>query len=312
MKFHWIATLSLAALLTACNPPPPAEGEAAEEGEEAGEHGELPTSTKISAQDAAEAGVRVSPAGPGEISDAHEVQGLVTPVDGAIARVMARFPGPVRALRVNVGDHVRAGQPLATIESNLSLTTYTVTAPISGVVLSRDAAVGTVAGEGTALYEIANLSDLWVDLHVFGRDAQHLRVGSPVVVTRMSDSVTAESQIERILPSTATASQSTVARARLRNLDGLWRPGSAVKARVIVDRARANLAVPLSALQTSGDDEVVYVQTGETYHTRPVKTGRRDADTVEIVAGLKAGERVVVQQSYLIKADMEKSTAEEE
>jgi len=246
-----------------------------------------------------------------EISDDHEVQGLLTPVDGAIARVMARFPGLVRALHANVGDQVRAGQPLATIESNLSLTTYTVTAPISGVVLSRDASVGTVAGEGAALYEIANLSDLWVDLHVFGRDAQRLRVGSPVIVTRMSDGVTSETQIERILPSTATASQSTVARARLRNLDGLWRPGSAVKARVIVDQARANLVVPLSALQTSNGEEVVYVQKGETYHRRPVKTGRRDADTVEILAGLKPGEQVVVQQSYLIKADMEKSTAEE-
>lgn len=312
MKFHWIATLSLAVLLAACNSPSPAGGEAGEHGEEEGEHGELPTSTKIGTQAATAAGVRVSPAGPGEIADEHEVQGLLTPVDGAIARVMARFPGPVRALRANVGDQVRAGQPLATIESNLSLTTYTVTAPISGVVLSRDASVGTVAGEGAALYEIANLSDLWVDLHVFGRDAQHLRVGSPVIVTRMSDAVTAETQIERILPSTATASQSTVARARLRNLDGLWRPGSAVKARVIVDQTRANLVVPLTALQTSGGEEVVYVQKGETYHTRPVRTGRRDADTVEILAGLKPGEQVVVQQSYLIKADIEKSTAEEE
>ena len=311
MKLHWIAALSLAALLAACNASSPTGGEAGEEGEE-GEHGELPTSTKIGTQAAAAAGVRVSPAGPGEISDDHEVQGLLTPVDGAIARVMARFPGLVRALHANVGDQVRAGQPLATIESNLSLTTYTVTAPISGVVLSRDASVGTVAGEGAALYEIANLSDLWVDLHVFGRDAQRLRVGSPVIVTRMSDGVTSETQIERILPSTATASQSTVARARLRNLDGLWRPGSAVKARVIVDQARANLVVPLSALQTSNGEEVVYVQKGETYHRRPVKTGRRDADTVEILAGLKPGEQVVVQQSYLIKADMEKSTAEEE
>lgn len=312
MKLHWMATLSLAVFLAACNAQAPTGGEAAEHEEEEGEHGELPTSTKIGTQAAAAAGVRVSAAGAGEISDEHVVQGLLTPVDGAIARVMARFPGPIRALRADVGDQVRAGQPLATIESNLSLTTYTVTAPISGVVLARDASVGTVAGEGTALYEIANLSELWVDLHVFGRDAQHLRVGSPVIVTRMSDGVTAETQIERILPSTATASQSTVARARLRNLDSLWRPGSAVKARVIVDQARANLVVPLTALQTSAGEEVVYVQRGETYYTRPVTTGRRDADTVEIVSGLKPGERVVVQQSYLIKADMEKSTAEEE
>jgi cobalt-zinc-cadmium efflux system membrane fusion protein len=59
------------------------------------------------------------------IADEHEVQGLLTPVEGRVARSPRAFPGPIRSLRANVGDRVRAGQPLATIESNLSLTTYT-------------------------------------------------------------------------------------------------------------------------------------------------------------------------------------------
>ena len=54
------------------------------------------------------------------------------------------------------------------------------------------------------------------------------------------------------------------------------------------------------------------MQEGETYRTRPVKLGRRDAERVEVLEGLKAGERVVVAQSFLIKADIEKSTVEEE
>ena len=80
-------------------------------------------------------------------------------------------------MRANVGDQVRAGQALATVESNLSLTNYTVTAPISGVVLARSASVGAVASEGMPLFEIADLSTLWVDLHIFGADAQHIRAG---------------------------------------------------------------------------------------------------------------------------------------
>ena len=109
---------------------------------------------------------------------------------------------------------MRAGQALATIESNLSLTTYTVTAPISGVVLARNAAVGEVAGEGTPLFEIADLSTLWVDLHIFGADAQHIAPGVPVdgdAHERRRRRV--ETTLERVLPGTATASQSTVARA---------------------------------------------------------------------------------------------------
>ena len=316
---HRISALTLAVLLGACGGAKPAgepghedESQAEAGGHEEEGHEEAMDRTTIAAKVAQDAGIRVAPAAAGVIADEHEVQGLLTPVEGRVAMVMARFPGPIRTLRANVGDRVRAGQPLATIESNLSLTTYTVPAPISGVVLARNASIGTVAGEGAALYEIADLSELWVDLHIFGADAQHITAGVPVLVTRMSDGVTAETTLERVLPGTATASQSTVARATIRNLDGLWRPGSAVKARVTVDHQPVNLVVPLGALQTAGEDDVVYVRRGDTYVTRPVRGGRRDAQRVEIVSGLKAGEQVVVEQSFLVKADIEKSTAEHE
>lgn len=165
-RFSWTA-LGMALLLTACNASDPSEGSeggAAAEGEEHGEHEEAPLETKIAAKAAEAAGIQVAPAGPGEIADEHEVQGLLTPIDGRIAQVTARFPGPVRSVRAGVGDQVRAGQALATVESNLSLTTYTVTAPISGVVMARTAAVGMAAAEGAPLFEVADLSTLWVDL----------------------------------------------------------------------------------------------------------------------------------------------------
>lgn len=313
-RFHWTA-FGLVLLLTACNASPPnAESEAGEAraGEARDDHEEAPQHTTIAAKTAQAAGIRVAAVGPGVIADEHEVQGLLTPVEGRVAQVTARFPGPVRSVRAGVGDHVRAGQVLATVESNLSLTTYPVTAPLSGTVMARNAAVGMAVAEGAPLFEIADLSTLWVDLHIFGADAQHIGVGVPVTVTRLSDGVSADTTLERVLPGTATASQSTVARATVRNPDGLWRPGSAVKARVTVDRQPANLVVPLSALQTAEDQDVVYVQQGDTYRTRPVKLGRRDAERVEVVSGLKAGERVVVAQSFLIKADIEKSTVEED
>lgn len=265
--------------------------------------------TQIAAKVAQDAGIRVAPAAPGVIADEHEVQGLLTPVEGRIAKVAARFPGPVRRLNANVGDTVRVGQTLATIESNLSLTTYTVTAPITGVVLARNAAVGSVATEGAPLFEVADLSLLWVDLHIFGADAQHIRPGVPVTVTRMSDGATAQTTLERVLPGTATASQSTVARATIANTDGLWRPGSAVKARITVDQQPAKLVVPLAALQTFRDWDVVFVRVGDTYEVRPVELGKRDAQRVEVLSGLKAGDQVVVEQSYLVKADIEKSGA---
>lgn len=267
---------------------------------------------RIASTIAQQAGIRSAPVGAGEIADEHEVQGLLTPIEGRLARVSARFPGPVRSLHAGVGDPVRAGQTLAQVESNLSLSRYAVTAPISGVVLSRNVAQGDVVSEGSVLFEVADLSSLWVDLHVFGADASHIRVGSPVLVTRLGDGVSSQSTIERILPATATASQSTVARAVLGNSDGLWRPGTAVRARITVDRAHVPLVVPLTALQDMDGRDVVFVRVGEQYHARPVQLGRRDAERAEVLSGLAAGEQVVVAQSYVIKAELEKSGAAHE
>ncbi len=284
-----------------------AEGEG-----EAGHAEEEVQATTIPAEIARRSGIATNAAGPGTIADEHDVQGLVTPLEGRVARITARYPGPVRSLRANIGDAVKAGQTLATIDSNLSLTTYSIATPISGVVLARNASVGEVAVEGTALFEIADLSTLWVDLHVFGADASHLRPGLPVTVMRMGEEVGVDTTIDRILPGTATASQSTVARASIKNPDGLWRPGSAVHARVTVERLPVPLAVPLTALQRMDDQDVVFVREGERYLARPIKAGRRDARSLEVLSGLKAGEQVVTEQSFLIKADIEKAGASHE
>ncbi|MFL9583577.1 efflux RND transporter periplasmic adaptor subunit [Stenotrophomonas sp. AB1(2024)] len=280
--------------------------------DEGEDHDEASDRTTIPAALAEQSGIRVAPVAAGTIADEHDVQGLLTPVDGRVAQVMARFPGPIRSLRANVGDTIKAGQVLASIESNLSLTTYTVSAPISGVVLARQAQVGGVAGEGTPLFEIGDLSTLWVDLHIFGNDTQHITAGVPVTVSRMTDGVTQATTLERVLPGTATASQSTVARATLRNDDGLWRPGAAVKARIVVATRPAAQVVPLSALQTLEGKDVVFVRTGDTYTVRPVRLGARDAKQVEVLEGLALGDAVVIEQSYVVKADIGKAGASHE
>ena len=274
-----------------------ADGHAHAEGEEE------PAHTTIKAAMAQQAGIVSAPAQAGTIADEHEVQGLLTPVDGRVAQVTARFPGPVRTLRANVGDRVAAGQVLASIDSNLSLTTYSISAPISGVVLARQAQVGALAGD---------LSQLWVDLHIFGADTQHITAGVPVRITRMTDGISQGAILERVLPGTATASQSTVARAIVDNDDGLWRPGAAVTARITVAMQPAAVVVPLSALQSMDGEDVVFVREGDTYTARPVQLGARDAVKVEVKSGLGAGEQVVVEQSYLIKADIGKAGAAHE
>ena len=282
------------------------------DGEEAGHaeaaEGDHQDEVTIDEKTAAEMGIKTAKVGPGHIRDAHEVQGLLTPIEGRHARVRARYPGPIQAVRVSVGDVVKAGQTLAVVESNVSLTTYQVTAPFAGTVLDVAAGPGDLAGDAP-LFEIADLSTLWVDLHLFGGDAQHITPGLSVDVIRLSDGVQSTTKLDRVLPGTATASQSTVARATIRNSDGQWRPGAAVRARVTVSQREADLVVPTTALQSFEGGTVVFVHEGTKYAPRAVTIGQRDALNAEVVAGLAGGEEIVVEQSYLIKADLEKESA---
>ena len=295
-------------LLAACSDGAPPAGHGEHDEHAPGSHADVAI---IDAKTAAEMGVRTAQVGPGVVRDAHEVQGLLTPIEGKHARVRARYPGPVQAVRVGVGDVVKAGQTLALVESNASLTAYAVTAPFAGTVLDVAAGPGDLAGDAP-LFEVADLSSLWVDMHLFGGDAQHITPGIEVEITRLSDGLQATTTLDRILPGTATASQSTVARATIRNADGQWRPGSAVRARVTVSRRQAALVVPVTALQKFAGDTVVFVRAGEEYAPRVVKLGERDAVNAEVLGGLQAGEEVVVAQSYLIKADLEKESAAHE
>ncbi|MBL8300011.1 MAG: efflux RND transporter periplasmic adaptor subunit [Rhodanobacteraceae bacterium] len=264
--------------------------------------------TTLPAAIAEAAGVRTDIAGPAMIRDEVQLMGVVAVDENRQARIKARFAGLVREVRVGLGDTVAAGQVLATVESNESLKSYPVTAPIAGVVTARHTNAGDVTGEA-ALFEITDLSQVWIDLHAFGRSAARLQPGQPVVVRAAFGELAAEATLDRVLPIAAADSQSVIARLRLPNPDHRWRPGLAVSADVVVATREVPLAVKVAGLQRFRDFTVVFAQVGDTYEVRMLELGARDATVVEVLEGIAAGTRYVTEQSFLIKADIEKSGA---
>ncbi|KGM56154.1 cation transporter [Lysobacter arseniciresistens ZS79] len=263
--------------------------------------------TTIRAAVAQDAGIEVEAAGPAVIRDTVRLMGRIAIDDSRHAEIRARFPGTVRAVRVQQGDRVRRGQTLVVVEGNDSMRNYPVTAPFDGVVLSRDTNVGDFAGDNT-LVEIADLSEVWVELHAIGEAAAKLEAGQPVRVMAATGELEADTRIDTLLP-LATAGQSVVARASLPNADGRWRPGMTVSAEATVAEQRVPLAVRESGLQGFRDFTVVFAQIGETYEVRMLELGARDGEWVEVLGGLKPGTNYVTEQSFLIKADIEKSGA---
>jgi cobalt-zinc-cadmium efflux system membrane fusion protein len=99
------------------------------------------------------------------------------------------------------------------------------------------------------------------------------------------------------------------ARIALDNAQGEWTPGLFVEGTVKVGETVVPLAVKRSGLQGFRDFTVVFAQIGETYEVRMLELGRQDETYVEVLGGIEAGADYVAENSYLIKADIEKSGA---
>lgn len=258
---------------------------------------------------AAAAGVVTARAGPGTISDQLLLYGRIAPDSERMRQVHARFPGPVRSVAVRTGDRVQAGQVMATVESNESLQTYSITAPISGQVTARHVNVGESAGD-SPLFEIADFSSVWAEVSVFQRDRARLAVGQQVDVRAAEGDLRATGTIRLIAPAGAgTASATVIARVVLDNSGARWTPGQFIEAQVAVAKQASKLVVPLGALQRFRDWDVVFVNDGDLYQAQPVQLGRRDGSHVEVLGGLAPGARIVTGNSFLVKADIEKSGA---
>jgi cobalt-zinc-cadmium efflux system membrane fusion protein len=264
--------------------------------------------TTIAAAAAAQAGIKTEKAGAATIAATVEVLGRVAFAPGAEASAKARFPGKILSMTRNVGDTVRAGEVLARVESNESLQSYLVTAPISGVVVERGASPGDIAGD-EPIYRLGDTGRLVADFHIFDRDMGKVRPGQAVKVSPMHGSETIWSRIATFLPVKEVSTQTVVARAPLAIPNGGWFPGMTVRGLVVVEEAAIPLAVRATALQRFRDFEVVFAKVGDTYEVRMLEIGRRTEDWVEVLGGLRPGEEYVAENSFLIKADIEKSGA---
>lgn len=262
--------------------------------------------TTIPAAAAQDAGVGVEAAGPAVVRNTVSLMGTVALDENRHAEIKARFPGIVRSVSVQQGQRVRRGQTLVVVEGNESMRTYPVVAPFDGVVLARNTNVGDVAGDNT-LVELANLSEVWVELRAIGADAEKLAIGQEVEINSATGDSKTGGKIQTLLP--LASGQSVVARTSIDNAQGRWRPGMTVSAEVVVSAREVPLAVKESGLQRFRDFTVVFAQVGETYEVRMLELGERDGEYAEVLGGLKPGTRYVAEQSFLIKADVEKSGA---
>lgn len=265
--------------------------------------------TQISAKAAEAAGIKIEKAGSATIKDAIELSGVISLNEDHNAKVGGRFPGIVKALNKTVGESVRKGDILATIDSNVTLRDYSPVSPIDGVVVARSATIGSITTTDAVLFEIADMSTVWAELHAFGKDRARVKAGQNVIVESHDKSIRAEATVAYVTPVAEAASQAVVIRIVLENKAAKWVPGSFVRGTVTVADRKAPLAVKTSGLQRFRDFTVVFAKVEDTYEVRMLDLGASDGTWTEVLGGIEPGQDYVAENSFLIKADIEKSGA---
>lgn len=267
--------------------------------------GEHRTQVQMSAALAAKSGITTAIAAAGELVQTRLLYGRLQADPRLVSQVQARFPGPIVRLNHTLGDTVKAGEVLAEVEANESLRRYSLVAPISGTVVAVHANVGEFASE-QPLLTIANHDRLWAEFRLYGVDKTDVALNQGVRIQIGARSL--DSRIERLLPPSGNEPYAR-ALAPVDNSKGQWTPGQVVEANLVLSARTVLLLVDNRALQQIESDTVVFVQQGDTYESRSLHLGRSNGRVTEVLSGLNVGDRYVVGNSYLLKADLAKSGA---
>ncbi len=168
---------------------------------------------------------------------------------------------------------------------NLGSSRFTLTAPISGVVVERNGTIGATVGTDANLYKIIDLSSVWIDANVFEKDLARVRLGEAVKVTATAfPGVTFSGKVILISSVVDPDTRTVKVRTEVPNGDGRLRPDMFANVEIITASHQTAISIPLSAVLDDGGNSVVFVADG----------------SVEIVDGLKEGDRVVVKGNYLL------------
>lgn len=186
-----------------------------------------------------------------------------------------------------------------------SLTFHAFHTPVNGVVLEKKALEGMRFMPGEMLYQIADLSSVWVIADVFEQDIGLVRTGAKakVKITAYPGKVF-EGDITYVYPTLSPATRTVPVRLEIANPQGLLKPAMFAQVEIPVIGKGAVLAVPVSAVIDSGTRQIVLVQLAEgRFEPRAVKLGDRSDNYVEVLDGVAEGEQVVVAANFLIDAE---------
>ncbi|OFW00750.1 MAG: hypothetical protein A3I61_19520 [Acidobacteria bacterium RIFCSPLOWO2_02_FULL_68_18] len=193
------------------------------------------------------------------------------------------------------------------------ITTMPVRAPLAGVVTRRAANVGLNIDPSTPLFTVVDLSTVWIIADLFERDFARVRVGSPATITSAAyPGLALDGRVGYIDPQVQQETRTAKLRVEVTNAGGQLRLGMYVDVEVGEAAERHGVFVPRAAVQIVGSDSVVYLadaaQRGR-FIERKVEVGQASGNRVLVLAGLQAGDDVVTDGVFFVRAERERQHA---
>ena len=217
-------------------------------------------------------------------------------VDSEYKVALSRYQDAVEEIRNRQGLLAQRRSELALAKQQLADTI--VYAPLDGVVLTKKASVGEYLAAGAPVVDIVRINPLRLRVEVPERESHNIRNGQSVRVSVEGDPNSYLGYIKRLSPTIGEQNRVLAVEADVAN-NGRLRPGAFVKAEIITNQSAVAVTVPVNAIVTfAGIEKVIVVENGKALE-KPVTTGRRGSDWIEIKSGVNVGDTVVVDPGNL-------------
>ncbi|MBL4664492.1 MAG: efflux RND transporter periplasmic adaptor subunit [Nitrospinaceae bacterium] len=186
---------------------------------------------------------------------------------------------------------------------------YELRSPLGGIIIQKHLTTGEAVKSDDAVFLLADLSEVWVNMAIPVMDINSVKLGQSVTVRNSDIGLKAKGKLTYLDSIIDGTSRTITGRVVIPNPKLKWRPGTFVTLELTLDQRTVPLAVPTRAIQTIRDWSVVFVKYGNLFEARPLKLGKSDGKWTEVLQGLKKNEYFVDQNSFILKAEIEKSSA---
>jgi cobalt-zinc-cadmium efflux system membrane fusion protein len=191
-------------------------------------------------------------------------------------------------------------------QPDATFTSYEIRAPFGGTIVEKHITIGEVLKEDTVAFTVADMSSVWVKISVYQKDMSLVRKGQRVTISAGYGVPETQGVISYVEPIVKEQTRTAVALVVLPNPKGLFRPGLFVTCRLDLDEFTVPVLIPKTALIQENNRMHIFLETKQGFVLQPITVGRDNDTQIEVLSGIKLGQRYVAQGGFTLKAHLSK------